>query len=125
MDQDLNLLRFQSEQPMSFDDLEPLVHEGCRIDSDPSPHLPYRVLEGLRGSYGIELFSRGAEEGAVGTRQNQTAHLVTFAGAKALMNGAVLTVDAKDLHPPLPRHSHHYLAGNNQNLLISQAYRLA
>src|SRR6516164_3615345 len=124
MDQDVNLLRFQSEQPMSFDDLQPLVHERCRIDGDPSSHLPYRMLEGLHGSYGIELSSRGAEEGAAGARQNQTAHLVTFAGSKALMNRAVLTVDGKDLHSPLPRHSHHQFAGNNQNLFISQAYRL-
>ena len=42
---DMNLLRAKAEEPVRFDDLEPFVHEGCRVDGDFFPHGPVRVPE--------------------------------------------------------------------------------
>ena len=45
MDDDIDPVCREPEQPMSFDHLQPLVHQRCRIDRYLFPHVPLAAIE--------------------------------------------------------------------------------
>ena len=45
MDDDVDLRGGRAEEPVRFDDFEPLVHQRRRVDRDLRPHLPRRMLQ--------------------------------------------------------------------------------
>ena len=69
LDNDLNFLRRQTEQPHSLDELEALIHQGGAVDGDLCTHVPVGMLEGIGLGLAPQLFGLHAEEGAAGGRQ--------------------------------------------------------
>ncbi len=51
MDQDLDPLRGDLEEPVGLDDLQSLIHHGGGIHGDLGPHLPYGMGQGLLRGY--------------------------------------------------------------------------
>ena len=69
LDNDLNFLRRQTEQPHSLNELEALVHQSGAVDGDLCTHVPVGMLEGIGLGLAPQLFGLHAEEGAAGGRQ--------------------------------------------------------
>ena len=70
MDEHLDAIDRQVEEPTCLDDLEALVHHAGGVDGDLSTHLPVGVLERLCGSDMLHLFEReSAERSAAGCEQ--------------------------------------------------------
>ena len=64
VDHDLDVGGLHVEQPAGFNDLEPLVHQGCGVNRDLGAHVPIRVSEGLRFGDAFEA-RRGHGHGTV------------------------------------------------------------
>lgn len=63
LDDDLNLILGQTEQPRGLDQLQTLVHQGRRINRDFGAHIPVRVLERVGLRLGAQLLGGHAENG--------------------------------------------------------------
>ena len=81
-----------SAKMMGLDQLEPLVHQGGRIDRHFRAHRPVGMLEacstvavGFLGARGSERTSGGGE--------NDAAHVLAPAAAHGLKQGVVLGID--------------------------------
>ncbi len=71
MDDHLDLVAWNAEQPMRLDHLESLVGERRRVDGDLLSHRPGRVGERLRDSDLLELLTTPTSERASGRRQDE------------------------------------------------------
>ena len=70
MDEYLDAIDRQVEEPTCLDDLEALVHHAGRVDGDLSAHLPVGMLERLCGGDMLHLLEREvAERSAAGCEQ--------------------------------------------------------
>src|SRR5262252_3719368 len=96
MNQDLDAIARQPEQPMRLDHLEPFVHERRRVDRDLPPHLPGRMPERIVRRYRLEIAGGSAAEWSARCRQHDTAHLAQVAAVQALLDGVVLAVDREN-----------------------------
>ena len=97
VDDDLDLLGRQAEQPAGLDHLQGLVHQRGGIDGDLRPHAPGRVAQGL-----LDGDVRPARPGCVPRKGPPLAVSTmrsTVAGRAALdrlEDGAVLAVDRQE-----------------------------
>jgi hypothetical protein len=64
MDDDLDLIGDEVEQPTRLDDLQPLVHQRSGVDGDLGAHLPRRVSQRVLHGHRGELVLRQLAEGA-------------------------------------------------------------
>ena len=114
-----------SEQPGGLDHLEPLVHQGGRVDRDLAAHPPGRVIQRLLSGDREELLLGHRPERPPRGGQNQPAYLAALTAPEALVDRVVLAVDRQDLHAPGVRLTHHELPRHDQRLLVRQRYTLA
>ncbi len=116
------------EEPVRLDDLEPLVHEGCRVDGDLPPHGPGGMLEGPLGCDGREFVGRRLPEGTAGSGQDELGHLFPGMRAQRLEERAVLAVDRHQAGDPVPERLAGQVgdqaAANHQRFLVGQRHPL-
>ena len=93
MDNHLDLRGRQIEKPASFDDFESLVHQSCRINGDPLPHFPVRMIERLLHSDVAEFRLWGVQEWATGSCQPHRCDFSETASTHALVDRVVFAVD--------------------------------
>ena len=74
MDDDLDHAFSGIEQPARFDDFQPLVHHGGRIDRNFAPHYPVRMRACLIGRHVVQALARDVAERPAGSRQHDAAH---------------------------------------------------
>src|SRR5215831_10326393 len=84
MDQDVDLLRRKREEMMRFNEFQPFVHQGCRIDRDLRAHRPIGMLERLLDGRGLDRLGRGGAKRTSGGGQNHPAHVLAAASAHGL-----------------------------------------
>ena len=105
------------EEEVRLDHLEPLVHHRRRVDRDLRSHLPARMGQRLGDRHARQRFEWTAQERTPRPGQNQTSDGTLLLAPQTLPDGAVLTIDGKDLrsmksHPvthELPRHDQDFL----------------
>src|SRR5262245_31744145 len=90
MDQDLDLLRGQVEEPARFDDLEPLVHQCGGVYRDLRAHFPRRMLEGLVHAHPCQLLLWHRPEWSAGRREQDAVDIGSIVPLEALEDRAVL-----------------------------------
>ncbi len=116
----VNLFGRKAKQPMGLDNLETLVNQSCRIDSDLRAHRPVGVGEGLSSGNGAEFGERNVAKSAAGSSEDDAPERRRFTD-KALEDGGVLGVDRNDGNAVEVSKAHNQLAGNDEALLISQS----
>ena len=121
LDDDLDLLRRQTEQPHSLDELEALVHQGGAVDGDLCAHVPVGMLEGVGLGLAPQLFGLHAEEGAAGGRQQDLGQaLGALLILQALEDGRVLAVHGQQLHAVLFHSLRDQMSAGDKALLVGQ-----
>src|SRR5579862_7671852 len=93
VDDNVNLSGFSTKEPVRLDNLKALIHQGGRVDGDSPSHSPDRMLQGLLGSNRFELLQRSFKERSAGSSQDNSLDFFRLAGAKALVDSAVLAVN--------------------------------
>ena len=121
----LHLIGRHVEQPARFDDLEPLVHQGGRVDRDLGPHFPRRVLERVLHGHAREPRLRRLTERPPGRGEKDPVNIGSPVAGQALEHGAVLGIDGEELHAPGPRGRRHQAAGHHERLLVGERHRPA
>ena len=102
LDDNLNFIFGQAEQPGGLDQFQALVHQGGGVDGDLGTHVPVGVLEGISLGLAPQLLSLHAEEGAAGGREQDLGQaLGALLVLQALEDGGVLAVHRQQLHPVL------------------------
>ena len=96
VDDDIDLLSGQIEEPMRFDDFQPLVHQRRRVDGDLAAHTPCRMLQCVLGLHVGERSGRHLSKWAARRGEDDPPDFLTPATVETLMNRAVLAVDGKD-----------------------------
>ena len=121
LDDDLNLILGQTEQPRGLDQLQTLVHQGRRINRDFGAHIPVRVLERVGLRLGAQLLGGHAEKRAAGGRQQD---LLQRFGAvlilQALENSAVLAVHGQQVDAVLFDSIGHKMAARDKAFFVGQ-----
>ena len=103
---------------MRFNDFEPLVHQGCRIDRDLRPHRPVGMLEGLLDGRTPDGFRACRSERTAGGGQDDTTNIFSTASAHGLEKRIVLGIDRKDSGAGRRRAPHEQGAGADQRFLV-------
>ena len=127
----LDLRRFHAEQQAGLDQLEPLVHQGGRIDRDLAAHVPARMGAGL-------LRRDRGESSAAGVRRNGPPEAVSStrrtpwpgtpglrAGRQALEDRVVLAVDRDQGGAAAARRLDQQRPGHHQRFLVGEQHALA
>ena len=106
MDDGVELVCREVEEPVGFDEFEGFVHEGCRVDGDFFAHGPGGVVEGLVDGGVLDLLEGLRSEGASGGGEGDAADGVGCGGwgciilggecEEALPEGGVFGVDGED-----------------------------
>src|SRR2546422_11723696 len=93
MHDDLDLVVREPEEEVSFDQLEALVGERCRVDGDLGTHVPRGMCQ--RGSRRdvLQLVTYPPAERSPGGREHERVHLVERAALKALEGARMLAVN--------------------------------
>jgi hypothetical protein len=73
MNDDVDLIGTQVEEPARFDDFEAFVHQGGGIDGDAVAHFPVGMGESLLDGDVSELRERRFAEGATGSGEDDAA----------------------------------------------------
>ena len=111
------------EQVMCLDHLQPLVHEGGRVDGDLGAHRPARVVERLVHGDLVEVEIGVGPERAARRGDDQTPDVLGALAPKALPDGAVLRVDGAQA--AFTGCLHHQRTGHDQHLFGRQRDLLA
>src|SRR5260370_18102640 len=97
MDHDADRVGRQIEQPVRFDNLEPLVHEGGRIDRDLRAHPPRRMIERILDRDRAETFSRPLAERTARGGQDDALERRARLSLKALEDAFLLPLYRRPL----------------------------
>ncbi len=116
----LDLLVGQAEEPVRLYDLQALVHQGGGVYRYFRPHPPGGMRQRLLDRDGAHLFGRKAAERPTGGGQDEAAHLAGLLPAQALPDGAVLAIHRQDRDAVVARGLHDEVAGHHQRLLVGQ-----
>ena len=82
MDDDVDLVGSDAEEPAGFDDFETLIHHGGGIDGDAVAHFPVGVGEGLIDGDVGELVDGRFAEWAAGGGEDDSAHFRVERGVR-------------------------------------------
>ena len=102
LDDNLNFILRQTEQPRCLDQFKTLVHQGRRVDGDLCPHIPVGMLERIRLGLGAQLLGRHTKEGTAGGSQQDLFQRFGAVGIlQTLEDGAVFAVHGQQMHAVL------------------------
>ena len=125
MDDDLDLIGADTEQPVRLDDLEPLVHQRRRIDGDLPAHLPCRMTKRLIRRDPLQLRRGEIAKRSARGGENQSSNLALVSPVQALVDGVVLAVHGKNRHVVPAGRRRHQRTGHHQHFLVGERDRLA
>src|SRR5262249_40168592 len=95
MDHDLDLFRWQIEQPACLNKFQSFVEHGCRVDGDLVAHPPGRVIEGIIESGVFNRLDRGVAEWTTAGGQDHLLDLVRLAGLQGREDGEMRETEGK------------------------------
>src|SRR3989442_3733315 len=90
MNDDVDLIGADAEEPMRLDHLEALVHQRRRIDRDLASHPPGRMLQRLFGGDARQLGRRAAAKRSARCGEHEALDLAASVSMQALVDGVVL-----------------------------------
>src|SRR5688500_18477720 len=93
MDDDVDTIHFDAEQPARFDHLQALIEERSGIDGDLPAHDPRGMFEGAFDGDLREFFLWRAAEWSTRSSEQQPAHRFNRFAIKALENCGVFAID--------------------------------
>ena len=126
LDNDLDLILRQTEEPRGLDQLKTLVHQGSRVDRDLGTHIPVGVLEGIRLRLGAQLLGAHTEERpAGGGQQDLFQRFGAVLILQALEDGAVLTVHRQQVDTVFLDGIGHQMSAGDKALLVGQRQIMA
>ncbi len=73
---DSNIIDWNIKEPVGLNDLQALVHHGCRIDCDLAAHGPVWVSQSILGRYILQIIERPVAKRSTGRGKNQTPHII-------------------------------------------------
>ena len=121
LDDDLDLLRGQTEQPDGFDQFQTLIHQGGRVDGDLRTHVPVGVLQGVGLGLAPQLLGLHPEEGAAGCGEQDLGQaLGALLILQALEDGGVLAVHGQQLDAVLCHCLCDQMAAGDKALLVGK-----
>ena len=88
----LYLVGTKVEKPLCLDELQPLVHESCGVDSDLVAHIPVRMMKRLFLCDVFQLVVGVSEERTARSCQYHLAELFTLVSLQALEYCGMLAV---------------------------------
>src|SRR6476620_3198800 len=116
---DRDTICVKAKKPPRLYHLEALIHQRRGVNSDLVPHVPVRVIKGIRSPCcGYPILGPRAEWSA-GRGEYESFDLSPLLTAQALMDGVMLAVDGQDLRTRLRGRSRHELAGHHQGFFVS------
>ena len=116
----LNPVIGHAEQPVGFDDLQPFIKHGCRIDGDLPSHMPCGMLQTIRQRDLLQFLCRSPAERTAGCSKNEPVQPLPVLPEQALENGAVFAVDRPDKNTRLISRRSHQCATGHQRLFIGK-----
>ena len=116
---DRNAVGIDTEQPVSLDDLESLVHERGRVYRNLRTHVPLRVAERLLGRNAGECFARKVAQRAAAASYDKPAERRHLAD-KALENRRVFGVYRDNRRAVGESLAHDEFAADYEGLLVRQ-----
>ena len=126
LDDDLDLLGGEAEQPHCLDQLKALVHQGGAVDGDLRAHVPVGVPEGVGLGLAPQLLGLHPEEGAAGGRQQDLRQaLGALPVLQALEDGRVLAVHRQQLDAVLRHRLRHEMSAGDEALFVSEGEVMA
>jgi hypothetical protein len=125
MDDHVDLRVLQREQVVRLDHLEPLVHQGGRVDRDLRTHLPDGMRQRLLHGCLRELAVRPPAERPARPREDHALHVLAPLPAQALREGGMLGVHRDEPLGFALDEVQHELAADDQALLVGQGEGLA
>ena len=84
---DLDVGGSNVEEPLGFNHLKALVHEGGRVDGNLCAHFPIGVAKGLSGCYFLHLLLGERAEGASRGGEQDFLNLIIALARNGLKNG--------------------------------------
>ena len=109
----LDLLQRHVKEPSGFDDFQPLVHHGRRIDGDLASHGPVGMVQRLLQRHLFQLLQAVSPERSAGRRQQDPADLIMLIALQALENSTVLTVHRQHGNTVFLHSIHYQLSAGN------------
>src|SRR5215471_1971671 len=106
MDEDVDALARQAEQPVRLDDLETLVHHRRRIHADLPSHYPVRMGTGFVSTHRMEFLQRTLAERSTRRGEKNAAdaglrRIACIACRQALKDRVVLAIERQQRRTPL------------------------
>ena len=102
LDNDLDLLRRQAEQPHGLDELKALVHQGGAVNGDLGAHVPVGMLECIGPGLAGQLLPLHAEERPARGGQQDLGDITTLATYKLNTNASQYIFGNQFLFPITP-----------------------
>ena len=124
LDNDFDILIVHAKKPVRLYDFEPFIEHGRGVERHFHPHVPCRVLHGIRDRHLRELFLRPAAERTSGSREKDFMDAFLILPDHALKNGGMLTVHRTDQRMMLLRCFENKHAASNQRLFVCKSQLL-
>ena len=125
MDDHVDLVRTESEEPFSLNDFEAFVHESGRVDSDFCTHLPSRMFESI-GSFDMaKLFERIVAEWSARGSEYDFFDLVVVLAYKTLEDCSMLRIDREDGCVVFLHEASDEVASNDKSFFVGKGYAFA
>ena len=118
------------EQPVRFDDFEPLVHHGRRINGDFPAHHPVRVRASLNRGDVVELADRPRAERPAGCGKNDSSYAdisqtIAKIARQRLKDRVMFTIDWQQRRAILHYRIHENSSRHYQRFLVGKQHRFA
>ena len=116
MDNDIDLLDWDIEEPSGLDHFESFIEERGGVDGDLLTHCPSGVFEGLFEGDVFDIRGGGGAEGAAGGGEDESFDRIVLIPLETLENGVVLAIDRKNFDPFAFSGIHDGLSGHDEDL---------
>ena len=125
VDDHVDLVGLEVEEPFGFDHFEAFVHHRGGVDGDFGAHVPVGVLEGLGGLGACDVGAVPGAERAAGCREVDALDGVVAGAEQALEDGGVFGVDRQDGAAVFARGLRDDGAGGHEGLFVGEGHDLA
>ncbi|MNN47173.1 hypothetical protein D3C81_1615850 [compost metagenome] len=106
---------------MGFNDLQPFIDHGCRINRDFGPHAPVRMAKRILHCNILQLITGVIPERAARGGKCDAGNIFTVLTVQALKNSRVLAVNRQQLNSFASRKLCYQMTGCNQRFFVGQA----
>jgi len=121
----IDLVRLQLEQPTGFDDFQGFIHHRRRVDGDFPAHFPGGMSQRVFDRDGFQLLLGVLAKRSTAGRKDDAFQFLAAARLQRLKHRAVLAVHGQNRRSPLGRHPHHQRPRHDQRFFVGQGQRFA